>query len=112
MSLQAIYPDGRTELINMVSDFDARWHHSYIYDDDAAPLLPTGTVIVMTGWYENSAENPLTDPEVWYSRGSRTIDEMSHAWIAVTHLTEEGYERVAKDREDKARVVSQDDGGN
>jgi hypothetical protein len=69
-------------------------------------------VIVMTGWYENSAENPLTDPEVWYSRGSRTIDEMSHAWIAVTHLTEEGHDQIAKDREDKARVVSQDDGGN
>ena len=112
MSLQAIYPDGRTELLSMVSDFDARWHHSYIYDDDAAPLLPTGTVIVMTGWYENTAENPLTDPEVWYARGSRTIDEMSHAWIAVTHLTEEGHDKIAKDREDKARVVSQDDGGN
>ncbi len=108
MSLQAVYPDGRTELLTMVSDFDARWHHSYIYDDDASPLLPAGTVIVMTGWYENTEDNPLTDAEAWYSRGSRTVDEMSHAWIAVTHLTEEGYERIKTEREE-AEVVSDQD---
>ncbi len=110
MSLQAIYPDGRTELISMVSDFDARWHHSYIYEDDAAPLLPAGTVIVMTGWYENTEGNPLTDPEVWYARGSRTVDEMSHAWIAVTHLDDEGYERIVAERKEKARTVSNEGG--
>lgn len=108
MSLQAVYPDGRVELLTMVSDFDARWHHSYIYDDDAAPLLPAGTVIVMTGWYENTEDNPLTDAEAWYARGSRTVDEMSHAWIAVTHLTEEGLERIQAEREE-ARVVSEQD---
>jgi hypothetical protein len=106
MSLQAIYPNGRTELLSMVTDFDARWHHSYIYEDDAAPLLPTGTVIVMTGWYENTEDNPLTDASAWYARGSRTVDEMSHAWIAVTHLTEEGLERIEKEREE-ARVISE-----
>ena len=106
MSIQAVFPDGSVELLTMVSDFDARWHHSYIYEDDVAPLLPTGTVIVMTGWYENSQDNPLTDAEVWYARGSRTVDEMSHAWIAVTHLTEEGFERLEAEREE-ARVVSE-----
>jgi len=108
MSIQAVYPDGRTELLTMVSDFDARWHHSYIYEDDASPLLPAGTVLVMTGWYENSEDNPLTDAEAWYARGSRTVDEMSHAWIAVTHLTEDGYERIKAEREE-GRVVSEDD---
>ncbi len=98
MSVQAIYPDGDVEQLTMVSDFDARWHHSYIYDEAAAPLLPTGTVVVITGWYENTEENPLTDPGVWFARGSRTVDEMSHAWIAVTHLTEEGYDRMATAR--------------
>ena len=105
MSVQAVYPTGRTELLSMVSDFDARWHHSYIFDDDVAPLLPEGTVIVMTGWYENTADNPLTDAEMFYTRGSRTVDEMSHAWIAVTHLTEEGYEKIVEER--KSKVVSE-----
>jgi hypothetical protein len=106
MSIEALYPDGERELLTMVSDFDARWHHSYIYGDDSAPLLPAGTVIIMTGWYENTEANPLTDPEAWYARGSRTVDEMSHAWIAVTHLTEEGYEKIAEER--KSKIVSQD----
>lgn len=112
MSIEAILPDGERKFLSMVTDFDARWHHSYIYDEDAAPLLPTGTVLVMTAWYENSEENPLTDPDVWYARGSRTVDEMSHAWIAVTHLDEEGYERIVAEREEKARVVSDDPGSN
>ena len=110
MSIQAVYPDGDVELISMVTDFDARWHHSYIYEDDVAPLLPTGTVVVLTGWYDNTAENELTpDPEIWYARGSRTTDEMSHAWIAVTHLTEEGYQRLVEERE--KRLASGDSGG-
>ena len=102
MSIQVVYPDGEVELLNMVTDFDARWHHSYIYEDDVAPLLPAGTVVVLTGWYDNTAENELTpDPEIWYARGSRTMDEMSHAWIAVTHLTDEGYQRLVEERESK-----------
>jgi len=110
MSIQAVYPDGNVELISMVTDFDARWHHSYIYEDDVAPLLPTGTVVVLTGWYDNTAENELTpDPEIWYARGSRTMDEMSHAWIAVTHLSEEGYQRLVEERE--SRLATEDNGG-
>ena len=109
MSIQAVYPDGDVELISMVTDFDARWHHSYIYEDDVAPLLPTGTVVVLTGWYDNTAENELTpDPEIWYARGARTMDEMSHAWIAVTHLSEEGYQRLVEERE--SRLATDDDG--
>ena len=112
MSIRAIYPDGSEELISMVTDFNARWHHSYIYGDDSAPLLPEGTVLVMTGWYDNTADNPLNpDPEIWYARGARTTDEMSHAWLAVTHLTDEGYERLVEEREAKARVVSDGSSG-
>lgn len=111
MSIQAIYPDGRTELINMVTGFDARWHHSYLYEDDAAPLLPAGTVVILTGWYDNTVDKSTTpDPEVWYARGSRTMDEMSHAWLAVTHLDQPGYERLVAERAEKAKLVS--DGGN
>jgi hypothetical protein len=31
--------------------------------------------------------------------GSRTADEMSHAWIAVTHLDEERYQALKAGRE-------------
>ncbi len=113
MSMEAIYPDGSRELLSMVTNFNARWHHSYIYDDDASPILPTGTVLVLTGWYDNTEANSLTpDPEVWYSRGSRTTDEMSHAWLAITHLDEDGYERLVTERERKKEAGGQGSGRN
>ena len=97
----------------MVTNFNARWHHSYIYEDDQAPLLPTGTVLVLTGWYDNTENNPLNpDPEVWYARGSRTTDEMSHAWLAVSYLDEEGYERIVAEREAKKAAEQGNDGRN
>lgn len=102
MSMQAIYPDGRQELLSMVTNFSAKWHHSYIYEDSVAPLLPTGTVVVLTGWYDNTKKNPLaTDQNIFVTRGSRTHDEMSHGWLAVTHLDEEGYERIKAEREQR-----------
>ncbi|MBI4521898.1 MAG: cytochrome c [Gemmatimonadetes bacterium] len=111
MSAQAVYPDGKVELLSMVTNFSARWHHSYLYQDDAAPLLPTGTVLVVTGWYDNTAKNPLaTDPGTWVARGSRTTDEMSHAWIAVSHLDEEGYQRIAEERKQRKVASTKEEG--
>tara|TARA_B100000029_G_scaffold51124_2_gene46508 strand:+ start:10955 stop:12325 length:1371 start_codon:yes stop_codon:yes gene_type:complete len=106
-SMEVIYPDGKRELLSMVTNFNAKWHHSYIYEDDVAPLLPEGSVLVVTAWYDNTADNPLNpDPEVWKARGSRTVDEMSHAWIAVTHLNQEGFERLVSEREAKKEAVT------
>jgi hypothetical protein len=35
--------------------------------------------------------------------GSRTADEMSHAWIAVTHLDDATYERLVAEREQRKK---------
>ena len=90
-SFEIFYPDtGRTEQISQVSNWSATWHHSHLYDPDYAPLLPTGAVLVLKQWYDNTANNPNNpDPDMWVVGGSRTGDEMTHAWIAVTHLDEE-----------------------
>jgi len=92
-SLEIYYPEtGRTEQVSQISNWSATWHHSHLYERDAAPLLPAGAVLVIKQWYDNTADNPNNpDPEQWVYGGSRTGDEMSHAWIAVTHLGEEGY---------------------
>ena len=39
------------------------------------------------------------------------MDEMSHAWIAVSHLDDEGYERIKAEREAKSKVTSEDGAG-
>jgi glutamate/tyrosine decarboxylase-like PLP-dependent enzyme len=31
--------------------------------------------------------------------GSRTADEMTHAWIAITHLDDAGYQEIVAQRE-------------
>lgn len=102
-ALEVFYPEtGRTEQISQISNWSATWHHSHIYDADAAPLLPVGAVLVIKQWYDNTADNPNNpDPDQWVYGGSRTGDEMSHAWIAVTHLDDEGFEQLVADRKEK-----------
>ena len=82
-------------MISSVSNWTNNWHTSHIYEDDDAPLVPKGAVLVITGYYDNTAANKGNpDPDQWVGPGSRTADEMSHAWIAVTHLDDAGYERI------------------
>jgi len=90
---------GRTTPVSQISNWSATWHHSHIYDPDVAPLLAPGEVLVVKQWYDNTANNPNNpDPDQWVYGGSRTGDEMSHAWIAITHLDEEGYEQLLAER--------------
>jgi hypothetical protein len=100
-SLEIFYPEtGRTEILGMVSNWSATWHQSHIFEDDAAPLVPVGAVVVMKQWFDNTDANPNNpDPDQWVDYGSRTADEMSHFWMAVTHLDDEGYEELVAERE-------------
>jgi len=111
-SLEILRPNGRRELVSMISNWNPGWHLSHIYEDDVAPVMPKGAVMIITAWYDNTADNPHNpDPDQWVGRGNRTTDEMSHGWIAITHLDDEGYERILAEREAKKeeseRVASQ-----
>ncbi len=103
-ALEIFYPEtGRTEAVSQISNWSATWHHSHIYEPDVAPLVPAGAVLIIKQWYDNTANNPNNpDPDQWVYDGSRTGDEMSHAWIAVTHLDEDGYQNLLAEREEKA----------
>ncbi len=98
---------GRKELISMVSNWNAGWHHSHVYEDDVAPLVPAGHLLIRTQWYDNTDANYYLralggDPDMWVGTGDRTADEMSHQWIAVTHLDEEGYQAILAERASRA----------
>ena len=106
-SMEAIYPDGKREMLSMVSNFQWRWHVNYIYADGAAPLLPKGTVLVFTAWHDNTDANPNNpDPAQWVGWGDRTIDEMAHAWVDVTYLEQADFDRLVAERKSKPRVTS------
>ena len=109
-SLEVFYPEtNRTEIIGMISNWSATWHQSHIFGDDSAPLVPAGAVLIMKQWYDNTEGNPNNpDPDQWVDGGSRTADEMSHFWIAVTHLDEEGYEELleARKTDEEQRIAA------
>ena len=42
MQVEAILPDGSTQIISYVGNFNFNWMTNYIYADDAAPAVPEG----------------------------------------------------------------------
>ena len=105
MAMEAIYPNGRVEMLNHVANFDFNWHVNYVYTDDSAPVLPQGTVIHLTAWHDNTAANRVNpDPTQWVGWGQRSYDDMYHAHVNITYLTNEDYEQIIADRQ--ARRIS------
>ena len=100
MSMEALYPDGRRELLSSVNRYNHNWQISYVYDDDAQPLLPRGTVLLLRSKFDNTAANRINpDPDQWVVFGARGVDEMSHAWIGITYLDDSDYDELAAARE-------------
>ena len=99
MKLEAIYPDGRQEVISLVDNFQWNWHNNYVYADGFQPLFPKGTTLVFTAWHDNTANNPNNpDPSQWVGYGDRTVDEMAHVWIDVTYLEQEDFDALVAER--------------
>ena len=99
MSMTALYPDGRRELLSNVNRYAHNWQIAYVYDEEAPPLLPKGTVLMLRGKWDNSAANRINpDPDQWVVFGARGVDEMSHAWIGITYLSDEQYDELTAER--------------
>jgi hypothetical protein len=104
MSMEAILPTGQTLMLSHVNNFNFNWHNNYVYADDVAPLLPKGTILKITSWYDNTTSNPHNpDPNQWVGFGDRTVDEMGHAWVNITYMSDEDYQaEVAKRKAESA----------
>ena len=93
MQVEAILPDGQTQVVSYVDQFNFNWMTNYIYAEDAVPAFPKGTIIHVTAWYDNTKANKNNpDPEQWVGYGDRTVDEMAHAWMNVIYLTDAEYQ--------------------
>ena len=112
MCMEVIYPDtatntarpgpARTETLSCVSNYQFGWHITYPYKDEVAPLLPAGTIIHITSWHDNSANNKYNpNPRNWVGYGQRSIDEMSFAWVTLTYLEKNDYEQRVQARAKK-----------
>src|SRR6266850_1228403 len=109
MQVEAILPDGSKQVISYVGNFNFNWMTNYIYDDDAAPLLPKGTVIHVSAWYDNTKANKNNpDSDQWVGYGDRTVDEMAHAWMNVTYFTDAEYQELQAGRKAKMAKTTND----
>ncbi|MBS0204232.1 MAG: redoxin domain-containing protein [Planctomycetes bacterium] len=77
---EALYPDGKKELLLDVPRYDFNWQLSYRL---AEPLvLPKGTTLQLTGWFDNSRNNPANpDPTRTVKWGPQTFDEMMLGYV-------------------------------
>jgi mono/diheme cytochrome c family protein len=109
MQVEAILPDGSTQIISYVDKFNFNWMTNYIYDDDAAPVFPKGTIIHVSAWYDNTTANKNNpDPEQWVGYGDRTVDEMAHSWMNVVYLTDDEYKALLAERKAKAAKTTEE----
>ena len=75
MSMQAIYPDGRQEILLNVPKYDFDWQLFYYLEEPKR--LPAGTELEIVARYDNSADNvDNPDPNRDVGFGLQSTDEM------------------------------------
>lgn len=74
-NFKLVYPDGRTEEILNVPNYQFNWQKTYDFKE---PLfIPAGTEMVFTGTFDNTEMNPFNpDPSSTISWGEQTFQEM------------------------------------
>ena len=76
----AYYPDGTTEVLLHVPDFDFSWQTDYSFLQPK--LIPAGTRLEYEAWFDNSTANPDNpDPKRAVPQGRETWDEMMLGYI-------------------------------
>jgi hypothetical protein len=74
------------------SGYDHNWVKTYAYSEDASPLLPRGTILKVTGYFDNTAANKnVVDPRNWSGLGHRSIDNMLVMIAQGVNLTDDQF---------------------
>ena len=99
MCMEAIYQRA-VETLNCAG-YDHNWVKNYQYDENAAPLLPKGTIIHIISWFDGTAKNAnIIEPRNTTVWGRRSVANMFGTENRVIFLTDEQYlEELAKRKE-------------
>jgi hypothetical protein len=84
MTMSLTYPDGRTQDLIRIDDWDFSWQNTYAFDQ---PLdVPKGSVLHVVAHYDNSAGNPRNPnrPPKLVKWGEATTDEMCIGFLTVS----------------------------
>ena len=92
---RAIFPSGESRTLLSVPKYDFNWQLTYYLDEPI--MLPKGTEIVATAWYDNSPNNPHNpDPTETVYWGDQTWDEMLAGFVDFAIPVELDPARIAK----------------
>jgi hypothetical protein len=77
---EATLPDGSSRTLLDVPRYDFNWQLSYRYAEPV--MLPAGSRVKATGWFDNSSNNPANpDPVKTVRWGEQTSDEMLVGYV-------------------------------
>ncbi len=76
----AKYPDGRSETLMSVSNYDFNWQTQYMLKEPIS--VPKGTRVDCVAEWDNSANNPRNpDPTRTVTNGEQSFDEMMIGFV-------------------------------
>jgi hypothetical protein len=91
MCMEAIWGQN-IQTLNCVG-YDHNWVKQYVYADDAAPLLPKGTIVHIIGFLDTTPANRnLADTRNWAGGGRRSVANMFINLGYSVSLTEEQFQ--------------------
>jgi hypothetical protein len=102
MCLEAIWGHN-IQTLNCVG-YDHNWVKQYVYEDDAAPLLPKGTIVHLIGFLDTTSANKNpADPRNWAGGGRRSVSNMFIDLGYSVALTEEQFQAEMSKRRAKMK---------
>jgi hypothetical protein len=111
--LELIYPPAQSagrapkETVSCVDRYHFDWHIVYHYEEDAQPIVPAGTILHVTSWFDNTAGNKFNpDPSNPVAFGQRTIDDMSFSWLTFYYLSDDEYKQALDERKAKRKKLT------
>jgi hypothetical protein len=104
MCLDAIW--GTTVETLSCSGYNHSWVRVYTYADDATPLLPKGTILRVTGYFDNTPANKnVSDPRNWAGLGHRSMDNMMNDIVNGIYLSDEEFQQEIAQRRERLRLA-------
>lgn len=86
----ATYPDSTQELLLSVPNYDFNWQTTYEFAEPK--LIPAGTKIVQTNWWDNSTRNHANpDPDIEVTWGEQSWEEMLFGAFLMRFLSEDEF---------------------
>lgn len=94
---EALYPNGKREVLLSVPKYDFKWQHNYRLKEPKR--LPAGTWIFCSGGFDNSARNPANPgPEKTIRWGDQSFDEMFIGFMGIAEIPKTQGQKLASQK--------------